>query len=64
MNVNTSGITSLSELDTSEQVIDKLLDNALFGGNLGLGVDLGATYEIDEKMDCKCQYTRFRCYFS
>ena len=49
INVNTSGINSLSELDTSKQVINKLVDNALFGGNFGLGVDLGITYEIDEK---------------
>lgn len=49
INVNTSGITSLSDLDTRTQVINKLLGRAFFGGNLGIGVDLGATYEINEK---------------
>jgi hypothetical protein len=49
MNVNTSGITSLRDLDTRTQVINKLLGRGFFGGNLGIGVDLGATYEINEK---------------
>ena len=49
INVNTSGITSLSDLDTRTQVINKLLGRSFFGGNLGIGVDLGATYEINEK---------------
>jgi hypothetical protein len=49
INVNTSGITSLSDLDTRTQVINKLLGRSFFGGNLGIGVDLGATYEITEK---------------
>jgi len=49
INVNTSGITSLSDLDTRTQVINKLLGRAFFGGNLGIGVDLGTTYEINEK---------------
>ena len=49
MSVNTSGIVSLSDLDTSTQVINKLLGRMFFGGNLGIGVDLGATYEINEK---------------
>ena len=49
MSANTSGIASLSKLDDSSQVINKLLGRAFFGGNLGIGVDLGATYEINEK---------------
>ena len=49
INVNTSGITSLRDLDTRTQVINKLLGRGFFGGNLGIGVDLGATYEINEK---------------
>ncbi|MDG2052350.1 MAG: DUF5723 family protein [Flavobacteriaceae bacterium] len=49
INLNTSGITSLSDLDTKNQVINKLLGRSFFGGNLGIGVDLGTTYEINEK---------------
>ena len=35
-----STISSLSKLDDSSQVINKLLGRAFFGGNLGIGVDL------------------------
>jgi len=42
--VQTSGIVSLD--DSS---VGKILGRALFGGNLGLGLDLGATYEINDR---------------
>jgi len=44
VSVQTSGITSLE--DTS---VGKVLSRALFGGNLGLGIDFGATYEINDR---------------
>lgn len=44
VSVQTSGITSLE--DSS---VGKVLSRALFGGNLGLGVDVGATYEINDR---------------
>ena len=47
--VNTSGIASLSDLDNTSQVTSKVLGRVFFGGNLGLGVDFGGTYEINEK---------------
>ncbi|PHS68060.1 MAG: hypothetical protein COB12_02255 [Flavobacterium sp.] len=49
LTVNTSGIASLSELNGSSQVMSRVLGRAFFGGNLGVGVDIGATYEINEK---------------
>lgn len=42
--VQTSGIQSLEGSSTG-----KVLSRAFFGGNLGLGVDLGATYEINDR---------------
>jgi len=44
INIQTSGIASLD--NTS---VGKVLGRALFGGNLGLGVDLGATYELNDR---------------
>lgn len=44
ISVQTSGIASLE--DTS---VGKVLGRALFGGNLGLGIDFGATYEINDR---------------
>ena len=44
VSVQTSGITSLE--DSS---VGKVLSRALFGGNLGLGIDFGATYEINDR---------------
>jgi hypothetical protein len=41
--VQTSGITSLENSS-----VGKVLGRAFFGGNVGLGVDLGATYKINE----------------
>ena len=43
--VNTSGIADLDE----GSVGGKLIGRAFLGGNLGVGVDLGATYEINER---------------
>ena len=42
--VNTSGITDLDEGGAS-----KVLGRAIFSGNIGLGVDLGATYRINDR---------------
>lgn len=49
LTVNTSGIASLRELDGTSQVVSEVLGRAFFGGNLGVGVDLGATFEINEQ---------------
>ncbi|PKA83457.1 hypothetical protein ATE92_1612 [Ulvibacter sp. MAR_2010_11] len=45
--VETSGYASLRELDGASQVTSEILGRAFFGGNLGIGVDLGATYDIN-----------------
>ncbi|MDC7995977.1 DUF5723 family protein [Altibacter sp. HG106] len=46
MRVETSGIANLDE----GPVGSKLLGRALFGGNLGVGVDVGATYDITDRL--------------
>ncbi len=46
MSVETSGIADLDE----GPIGGKLLGRALFGGNLGVGVDVGATYDITDRL--------------
>ena len=46
VSVQTSGYASLRDADGSSEVISEILGRTFFGGNLGLGVDLGATYDI------------------
>ncbi|MBK5214615.1 MAG: hypothetical protein JJE55_13250 [Flavobacteriaceae bacterium] len=46
--VQTSGYASLRELDGAGQVTSEILGRALFGGNIGVGVDLGFNYDINE----------------
>lgn len=48
VSVETSGYASLRELDGPNEVIKEVLGRALFGGNIGVGVDLGFTYEIND----------------
>lgn len=48
--VETSGYASLRELDGAGQVTSEVLGRAFFGGNFGVGVDLGATYDISNKL--------------
>ncbi len=45
--VETSGYASLRELDGSSEVISELLGRSFFGGNIGLGIDIGATYTLN-----------------
>ncbi len=47
VSVETSGYASLRDLDGASQVSSEILGRAFFGGNIGVGVDLGFTYEID-----------------
>lgn len=47
MSVQTSGYASLRNLDGASQVTKEILGRALFGGNIGVGMDLGFTYDID-----------------
>ncbi len=46
--VETSGYASLRELDGASQVTNEILGRAFFGGNFGVGVDLGFTYDFNE----------------
>ena len=46
--VETSGFASLQDLEGAGQVTSKILGRAFFGGNIGLGVDLGLTYKIND----------------
>tara|TARA_R110002124_G_scaffold131910_1_gene294331 strand:+ start:59396 stop:60811 length:1416 start_codon:yes stop_codon:yes gene_type:complete len=48
--VETSGYAPLRELDGANEVTSEILGRAFFGGNFGLGVDIGATYDITDKL--------------
>ncbi|GER60738.1 hypothetical protein ULMA_28460 [Patiriisocius marinus] len=48
--VKTSGYASLKDVDGSSQIVSDVLGRAFFGGNLGLGFDFGATYEITNQL--------------
>ncbi len=44
--VNTSGYASLRDLDGAGEVTSEILGRSLLGGDLGVGLDLGATYQL------------------
>jgi hypothetical protein len=46
--VETSGYASLRNLDGAGQITSNILGKAFFGGNIGLGLDLGFTYQIND----------------
>ncbi len=50
INVATSGYVALKEDEdiTEKEVSKELISRALFGGNLGLGVDFGLTYQLED----------------
>lgn len=52
LSVNTSGIKSLTDDDTSDlpDDIKTIRKRMFFGGNLGLGIDLGFTYEASDQL--------------
>jgi hypothetical protein len=50
LEINTSGIFEIKEaLDNDESVTDIITKRALFGGDLGVGFDLGFTYKLDRQ---------------
>lgn len=49
--VNTSGFASLQDNNTTVQEASRdLLGRAFFGGNIGVGIDMGATYALRNNM--------------
>ncbi|MBU2997077.1 hypothetical protein KO500_11565 [Cellulophaga baltica] len=50
LKINTSGIFELKDaIDNDESIADIITKRALFGGDLGLGFDLGFTYKLDRQ---------------
>jgi hypothetical protein len=47
--LNTSGIASLEGMDSSE-IPGEIIGRAFFGGNFGLGLDVGGNYEITDRL--------------
>ncbi|WP_415373798.1 DUF5723 family protein [Patiriisocius sp. Uisw_017] len=48
--INTSGYAQLRDADGVGGVGKRVLGGAFFGGNVGVGVDLGATYEFNQQL--------------
>jgi hypothetical protein len=46
--IKTSGYTGIREIDDDKKAFRNLVGRAYFGGNLGLGIDLGGTYEFSK----------------
>ena len=49
LEVRTAGIANFSEDGADEDVANTLRKRLLFGGNLGLGLDLGFTYQVNDQ---------------
>ncbi len=50
--VNTSGFASLRDNNTTvQEASSDLLGKAFFGGNIGVGLDMGGTYKIRENLE-------------
>jgi hypothetical protein len=50
MSLETSGLASLQDLNSSSEITKRLIGRTFFGGNLGIGVDVGATYDITDNV--------------
>jgi len=60
--LHTSGIVSLED-SNSGQLASEAVGRALFGGNLGLGIDLGATYDFNERFSASASVLDFGLVF-
>lgn len=49
LRLRTSGLRALRNANDSETLGNEIISRALFGGDLGLGVDLGFTYHLSER---------------
>ncbi|WP_310991122.1 DUF5723 family protein [Aequorivita marina] len=49
--METSGYASLGDAEGTGEVTKKILSRALFGGNIGVGLDLGFTYQFNENLN-------------
>jgi hypothetical protein len=47
--LNTSGIASLDGMDSAD-IPGEIIGRAFFGGNFGIGLDIGASYDITDKL--------------
>ncbi|MBA3986448.1 MAG: hypothetical protein H0X63_07750 [Flavobacteriales bacterium] len=66
VSVQTSGYASLrnsDEVSGSSDVLGKFLGRAFLGGNLGLGMDMGATYEINKNWSASASILDFGAIF-
>ena len=50
LSIETSGLASLQNLNNSSEIGSEVIGRSFFGGNLGLGIDIGATYDITKNI--------------
>lgn len=50
MKVQTSGLASLYDIENPSDITKKMLGRAFLGGNLGIGADIGFTYDITSRI--------------
>lgn len=62
LEVKTSGLLSLDDLSQS-QVSSRLLGRAFFGGNLGVGIDAGMTYQFNRQLSATASVLDFGAIF-
>lgn len=61
--VRSAGYTSLKDLDGAGEVSSEILGRSLFGGNLGIGIDFGATYQVTERITATASVLDFGVIF-
>ncbi|MBT0606609.1 DUF5723 family protein [Aequorivita echinoideorum] len=61
--LQTSGYASLRDDENDVNIASEMLGRAFFGGNFGLGLDIGATYDINEKWTASASILDFGTIF-
>lgn len=63
LTINTSGYASLRDLDGGGAVSSEILGRSFFGGDLGVGLDVGATYQVTERITATASVLDFGAIF-
>jgi len=61
--VNTSGYASLKDLDGAGEVSSEIVGRSFFGGDLGVGLDVGATYQVTSRITATASVLDFGAIF-
>lgn len=64
ISIKTAGYTSLRDADGPGQAAKRVAGRALLGGNLGLGIDVGFTYDINDNLSVSGSILDFGAIFN